>query len=179
MRRIVQSPFMFLMVAGVLLPGLAQAADPALVHDALKERFRVSRIEVQNRVRQGAVTRQGRLLILLVDGLPAKPFRVIEMGHKFVIREHVMDFARVEISPGGRVETRSAPFTLSKGTRLVVLDLKVREDRVHLLTHTADPLYATPEQTYGCTEFVFQFEPGLLKAGVVEPILQAIELWLE
>ena len=62
-----------------------------------------------------------------------------------------------------------------------VLDVKVRGDRVHLLTHTTEPL-TTPERgvlEYGCTEFVFQAPSSPLKGGNAEPLFQLIESWLE
>jgi hypothetical protein len=92
-----------------------------------------------------------------------------------------MDFARVDIAPGGRVRTEPAPFTLSKGTHLVVLDLKLTGDELHLFAHTADPLGARPDSdlVYGCTEFVFHLDPATLATGSVEPIVAAVERWLE
>ena len=60
---------------------------------------------------------------------------------------------------------------------LVVLDVKVGPAQVHLLTHTADPIRGAGggESVYSCTEFVFEFEPEVIRAGRVEPILERIE----
>jgi hypothetical protein len=181
MRRVVLALFMFLMVAGVSFADTVQAAPPERLLGDLKERYRLSRIEIQNQVRQGRITRQGRLLTLSADGLPAKPLRVIEMGHKFVVRDHVMDFARVDISVDGRIEPTPAPLMLNRGTRLAVLDVRLKENQVHFLTHTADPLPNQPggAPVYGCTEFVFHFEPGVLMAGAVGPVVRVIQRWLE
>lgn len=161
-------------------PGSAEEALQEL-RNALYGQFQPSRIEINDRLRRGAVTQKGTVVTVSVAGLPAKRFRVIEEGHQFVIRNRVMDFARVEITPDGQTEVEPGPLVLQRGSRLVVLDVKVRRDRVHLLTHTADPLPAPPggERTYGCTEFVFRFEPSLLTAGAVEPVLKAITRWLE
>ena len=32
---------------------------------------------------------------------------------------------------------------------------------------------------YGCTEFVFELEPEVIRAGRVEPTVERIERWLE
>jgi hypothetical protein len=60
---------------------------------------------------------------------------------------------------------------------LVVLDVQVRGDRVHLLTHTADPIRsdARAEPVYGCTEFVFRIEPQELRAEAFEYLVERIE----
>ena len=44
---------------------------------------------------------------------------------------------------------------------MVALDLKVGADEVRLFTHTLEPVrLADGKAVYGCTEFVFRFEPG-------------------
>lgn len=181
MRRVVLLLFISLAATGASLANTGQAASPERLLGDLKERYWLSRIEIQNQVRQGRINRQGRLLTLSADGLPAKPLRVIEMGHKFVVRDHVMDFARVDISVDSRIEAKPGELTLNRGTRLAVLDVKLEENRVHLLTHTADPLPTRAGGTpiYGCTEFVFHLEPGVLAAGAVGPVVRVIERWLE
>ena len=147
----------------------------------LSRRFQPSQIEIQDPERQGAVIRRGRVLVLTGGEVPAKPFRVVQVGRTHKVRQHVMDFARVDIAPSGRLRAEPGPFTLSKGTQLVVLDLKLTGDELHLLAHTADPLGVQPggDLVYGCTEFVFHLEPATLAGGSVEPIVAAVERWLE
>lgn len=70
---------------------------------------------------------------------------------------------------------------MPRGSRVVVLDVKVSGNRVHLLTHTAEPL-PTPghgQPAYGCTAFTFQAPATVLAGGDAEPLLQLIERWLE
>jgi hypothetical protein len=87
-----------------------------------------------------------------------------------------MDFALVEVMADGTVAAEWGPLTLNAGTRLVVLELRLEGDRVHLLTHTADPLPDTGAgPVYGCTEFVFRVEARELSAGTVEPLAERIE----
>ena len=92
-----------------------------------------------------------------------------------------MEFARVEMTVDGRTKSQPAPLVLRKGTRLVVLDVKLEGSRVHLLTHTADPLEFKhgEEPVYGCTEFVFNVERRVLMAGDADAIAEVIERWLE
>ena len=59
MRPVVLAPFVFLTAAGV--------------RKALYWRFQPSKIQIQSPVHEGAVTRRGRLLVLSLDGVPAKP----------------------------------------------------------------------------------------------------------
>jgi hypothetical protein len=52
-------------------------------------------------------------------------------------------------------------------------------DRVHLFTHTIEPVsQAEGRRTYGCTEFVFRFAPGILQGSDPAPILRRIDQWL-
>src|SRR6266852_5120430 len=69
---------------------------------ALSARFAPSQIEIQPGRRGGTVVRTGRVLILSVDGIPAKPFRVTQANPKSPWH-HVMDFARVQIAGDGGV----------------------------------------------------------------------------
>jgi len=151
-----------------------------MLQKALSERFQPSQIEIQPGRRGGTVARTGRLLILSVEGIPAKPFRVTQADSKSHW-SHVMDFARVQIAGDGGVVAEAAPLRLDRGARLVVLDVKVGPAQVHLLAHTADPLRSAGggEPVYGCTEFVFEVAPELIRAGRVQPIVERIERWLE
>lgn len=147
----------------------------------LSRRFPPSQIEIQDPARQGTVTRQGTVLVLTGDGVPAEPFRVVEVGRAHKVRRHVMDFARIDITADGRSRAEPAPFVLARGTQIIILDLKLVADELHLLAHTAVPLGARPDGdlVYGCTEFVFHLDPAPLAAGSVEPIVAAVERWLE
>lgn len=144
--------------------------------DALYRKFAPSWIEIAQPGRQGVVTRQGRLIVLAIDGVPAMPFRVMRGGPGSPA-VHVMDFAVVEVTAAGRVVAKPGPLTLDAGTRLVVLDVQVKGDRVHLLTHTANPIRDAPGSgpVYGCTEFVFRIEPHELKAEAFEYVAERIE----
>ena len=172
----------FALTAVVAAHPRAAAGDAReAMRQELSRRFQPSQIEIQDPAREGMVKRQGRLLILAGDRAPAKPFRVVEAGRTHTVREHLMDFARIDIGEGGGVRAEPGPLTVPRGTRLVVLDVKLAGDSVRLLTHTAEPLGTQPDGdlVYGCTEFVFHFEPGMLASGAVEPIVGAIERWLE
>ena len=169
------------------LPGLLLlfAASTATGEDgretlqkALSAHFQPSRIETGGR--SGAVARAGRLLILSVDGVPAKPFRVIQANPK-APWVHVMDFARFEIARDGRILAEPGTLRLDHGTHLVVIDVKVTSSQIHLLTHTAEPVHvnAYNEPVYGCTEFVFDVAPEVIQAGSIAPVVQTIERWLE
>jgi hypothetical protein len=167
-----------------IVPGLIEVAaseDPAKeIRRELARRFEPSRIEIEDPDRAGEVVRRGRVLTLAADAVPAKPFRVVEVGRTHKVRQHVMDFARVEIAPDGVIAAEPAPYTVTKGTRMVVLELTLAGSDVRLLTHTADPLGTLPdgEVVYGCTEFVFRFSPETLAGGSVEPIVGLVERWL-
>jgi hypothetical protein len=78
------------------LPVTASAGNP--VQQALKERFRVSRIEIQNPGTQGHVVKLGTVLILQADGVPANRLRVFQANTKFQ-RVHVDDYARSRAAP--------------------------------------------------------------------------------
>jgi hypothetical protein len=179
MRYIVLSEATFFIMAGVLLAGCIQAGVSDPVRNALGERFRLSRIEVQNPRIEGQVFDPGAVLALQADGVPAKRLRMIQQVSKFPRRFHVRDYAPVEIAADGRVTAAPGDFTLSRGTRLVVLDLKTEADRVRLFTHTLEPVrLAKGEAVYGCTEFVFLFAAGTLERGDLFAIQSRIEQWL-
>src|SRR6266704_1151613 len=98
-------------VAGDLLAGCMQAAGPALVRDSLETRFRVSRVEVQNRAYEGRVFKRGTVLILQADRIPAKQFRVFQDTTKSP-RFHMRDYARVEVAPDGHLTAAPGDFLL-------------------------------------------------------------------
>ena len=147
------------------------------LRDALYRRFQPSRIEVADPARRGMVTRYGQLLVVSVEGVPAKPFHVMQANSKVF---HVMDFARIEVKTDGSIQAEAGPLTLTKGTSLVVLEVALKGLRVHLLTHTASPVAGPPggERVYGCTEFVFDVAPDIVKAGRADVVLARIERWL-
>jgi S1-C subfamily serine protease len=145
----------------------------AVLQAALSTRFQPGK-------RGGMVTRTGRILILSVDGIPARPFRVFQ-ANPASPPVHVMDFAEMRIGRDGRIVAEPAPIRPARGSRLVVLDVKVEASRVHLLTHTAAPVRVTAGggPVYGCTAFVFELESDVIRAGRVEPIVERIERWLD
>jgi hypothetical protein len=152
---------------------------------ALRQRYTLSRIEIENDRRQGAVTRQGTMLVLQEDGIPANELRVFRplihspRSHIPNPARHLRNYARVEIDPNGTRTAEAAAFHLPRGTRLVVLDLRIEADRIRVFTHTAEPVSAGPSRTaYGHTEFVFRLEPRLLQARDPAPVQQVIERWL-
>ena len=146
----------------------------------LEERYRPSRIEINDPARQGQVTRVGKLLVLAVDAVPAKPFRVIRVDPRSP-RVHVMDFARVDIGADSNIMAEPGALTLRQGTRLVVLDVRVTGSEVHLLTHTAEPVTAARGEppVYGCTEFVFHLDSRVAASRDVARVIHTIERWLE
>jgi len=146
----------------------------------LEERYRPSRIEINDPTRQGQVTRVGKLLVLAVDAVPAKPFRVIQRDPRSP-HVHVMDFARVDITADGKIMAGPGALTLRQGTRLVVLEVRITGSEVHLLTHTADPVTAATGEPllYGCTEFVFPLDSRVAASGDAGPVLHSIERWLD
>jgi hypothetical protein len=166
-------------VLGAWTSPMSGADAQDALRDALYRRFQPSRIEVANPARRGTVTRYGQLLVLAVEGVPAKPFRVMQANPTAPV-SHVMDFARIEIKTDASIQAESGPLTLTKGTSLVVLDVALKGDRVHLLTHTASPVVGPPggKPVYGCTEFVFDLEPSVVSAGRADLVIERIERWL-
>lgn len=132
------------------------------LRDSLGERFKLSRIEVQNPSGEGHVIKKGTVLSLQAEGIPANPLRVVQLNSKSP-RFHVRDYARVEVDREGRLKASPGELALAKGTRLAVLDLKVGADRVRLFTHTLEPMRLPGgKAVYGCAEFVFAFDPAML-----------------
>jgi hypothetical protein len=153
-------------------------ATPSSLRDTLADRFGLSRIEVQNPSGAGHVIRQGTVLQLQADGIPAIKLRFTQINTKSP-RFHSPDYARVEVGQDGRLAANPGELSLPKGTRMVVLGLKVGADRVRLLTHTLEPVRLPDGTTgYGCTEFVFVFDPGTLDRADVAAVASRIDQWL-
>jgi hypothetical protein len=66
------------------------------VYAGSSERFRLSRIEVQNPSYEGAIIKKGTVLRLQADGIPANALRTVQLNTKSP-RFHVPDYARVEV----------------------------------------------------------------------------------
>jgi hypothetical protein len=171
------------MAAGIVRVDPSHATVPDAARKALQERFQLSRVAVGTERVEGRVSDPGTILILQADGVPAKRFRVVQHVNYLDkvparTRFHVRDYAPVSIAADGRLTAAPADFTLSKGTRLVVLDLRVKLDRVRLLTHTLDPVRLVyGRAVYGCTEFILPFDPGVLEWGDPAATLSRIEQW--
>lgn len=156
----------------------AGAARFGQVREALKQRYPLSRIEVQSLPHQGETIGHVAVLTLEADGVPAKAMRVVQANTKSP-RFHVPDYARVELSEQGVGPGEPGDFTLAKGIRLVVLDLKIDADQVRLFTHTAEPVRGAGGQAvYGCTEFVIRVQQPVLERGEVVQVERVIERWL-
>jgi hypothetical protein len=145
---------------------------------ALAEHFRPSRMDVQHPAGEGRIVQKGTVLVLQADAVPADKLRVVQINTKSP-RFHTPDYARVQVGTDGRLTARPGVMTLPKGTRLVILDTKVDRDQVRVFTHTLEPV-RLPDGTaaYGCTEFVFAFEPSALTAGDATAVASRIEQWL-
>ena len=168
--------------AGLVL-GSATAGG---LENALRQQYALSRIEIENDRRQGAVTRRGAVLVLQEGGIPANELRVFRpmvhnpRSHIPNPARHLHNYARVEIGPSGARTEEAGAFRLARGTRLVVLDLRTDADRVRLFTHTVDPVSVGPGRAvYGCTEFVFRLAPALLQARDAAAVQQVIDRWLK
>lgn len=162
----------FVGLVGVLA---VQASTLESVRDGLAERYHLSRIEIRNPGTQGDIARPGVVLTLQVDGVPANRLRVI-LANTRSPRFHVKDYAQKEVASDARLAAAPGQFTLNKGTRLAVLDLRVGKDRVRLFTHTlARVPLAGSQVAYGCTEFVFRADPELLARGEIRAIQDQIE----
>ena len=156
----------------------SHAATPTWVRESLNERYLRSYVEIHGEPGAGAVFGRGAVLILQAEAVPALPFQLTAPTTKSP-RFHIPAFAPVEIGVDGRLIARPAPLTLAKGTRLVVLDLKVEADRVRLFTHTLAPLsVANDTGVYGCTEFIFRFAPAVLERGDLSEIEGRIDEWV-
>lgn len=162
----------------LLLTGVAIALANETLVDALKKRYPLSRIEVQNAAVQGVVAKPGVRLRLDADDVPAKPFHVTQANTKSP-RFHARDYARVGVASGEMVTLESGELTLRRGTEVVVLDVKVKADTVRLFTHTSEPVtYADGRRAYGCTEFVFRFDHTPIVPADAARVQQTIERWL-
>lgn len=118
----------------------------------------------------------GALAVIATLAYAEGPFRVVRRGPG-APAIHVMDFAVVEVTVTGTAVAKPGPLTLDAGTRLVVLDVQVKGDRVHLLMHPADPIRDAPGAgpVFGCTEFVFRIEPQELRAEAFDYVAERIE----
>ncbi len=75
-------------------------ANESLVK-ALRQRYPVSRIEVQNAAGRGTVASSGTRMRVEADGVPGKPLHTTQANTKFP-RFHARDYARV---PSSRVKS--------------------------------------------------------------------------
>ncbi|MGH7553335.1 MAG: hypothetical protein ACREMQ_09970 [Longimicrobiales bacterium] len=158
--------------------GAAQADQRTDLRAALKQIYEPSTIEVQAKAVEGRVARRGALLRLEADGVSAKPFRVIQANTKSP-RFHVRDYALVEIASDRTVTVESGELRLSRGTEVVVLDIRVEGGAVQLLTHTSQPVRHTDGRAaYGCTEFILRLDPSTMAAGDLGRVRESIERWL-
>ena len=124
---------------------------------------------------KGYVFKPGAVVVLQAESAPAKKLRVIQANTKSP-RFHVPDYAEVTVGRDGSLTAGSGDFTLSKGTRLVVLDLKVEKDRVHVFTHTLATVPLPGGKTaYGCTEFVFPLDAAVRDRGDVATVTAQID----
>jgi hypothetical protein len=169
--------FMLTLLALSITLGVSAGTGHAAssLRDGLAERFHLSRMEVQNPSDQGAVIKKGTVLRLQADGIPANALRTVQLNTKSP-RFHVPDYARVEVGRDGRITAGPGAVSLTAGTRLVVLDLKVSGDRVRLFTHTLEPVpLPDGKVSHGCTEFVFAFDPGSLDRADPDTIAGRID----
>ncbi len=167
-------------MAVVVGPAVPSALPLGQLRDVLKQRYPLSRLEVQSKPHEGTVIERGAVLSLDADGVPANTLRIIQTNTKSP-RFHVRDYAEVEITEGA-IRAGAGQLRLPKGTRLVVLDLKAEPDRIRLFTHTADPIVVGGKPVYGCiygcTEFVFRFHGTPLTARDAAQVQGVIEHWL-
>src|SRR5512132_3935813 len=89
MRRTMLWLLMCLMAAGMVGVYPLHATAPNAVCKALKERFRLSRVAVDNERVQGRVFNPGTILSLQADSVPAKRFRVAQYFQPFVFDNSV------------------------------------------------------------------------------------------
>ncbi len=151
-------------------------AEPTL-RDALQSRFERSRIDVQGTADEGRVVRKGTILLLQADQIPAAKLRVVQANTKSP-RFHSPHYARVEVSRDGQLTAAPSELSLTRGTRMVVLDVKASGNQVRLLTHTLDPVrLPNGAKTHGCTEFVFALDSNT-DPGNVQEVTVRIDQWL-
>src|SRR5437867_3348953 len=88
---------------------------------------------------------------------------------------HIDNYARVAVEPNGTLAGAPSELTLTRGTRLVLFDVKAEADQVRFFTHTVEPLARSGGgSAYGCTEFVFPVAAGASvgpAAGAVDRVL--------
>jgi hypothetical protein len=87
MRRIMLWLLMCLVAVAIVGVYPLHAAVPDSVRKALEERFRLSRVAVENELIEGRVFKPGIILILRADGVPAKRFRVVQHLQLFVFEK--------------------------------------------------------------------------------------------
>lgn len=160
---------------GVSQPGLVHAADTGAIQQALQERYQPSRMDASNPALEGHLSRRGSVLVLQVDGAPVQALRFTQLNTKSP-RFHVHDYVRVTVAQDGTLAPGHGDFTLPRGTRLSVLDLKVKGSQVHVFTHTLEPVRLADGKTaYGCTEFVFPLDAGVRSRGDVAAVSSEID----
>lgn len=161
----------------VSLPGgPAHAANAGALESGLHQRYRLSRMEMGSSAIEGRLLDRGSILVLQADAVPAKALRFVQVNTKSP-RFHVRDYAQVSVAQDGTLSTGQGDFTLTKGTLLSVLDLKVDRDRIRVFTHTIEPVVrlADGKTAYGCTEFVFPLDPGARSRGDVAAVSTEID----
>lgn len=175
---------MYRLMLFLLMTSTAVSASVSTGHaasslrDALGDRFILSRIDVQNPSDEGRVVKKGTILVLQAVGIPANAMRSVQLNTKSP-RFHARDYARVVMAQDGNLTAAPGATSLTKGTRLVVLDLKVSRDRVRLFTHTLEPVrLPSGKAAYGCAEFVFDFDPATLDRADIGAVAGRIEQWL-
>ncbi len=175
MLRIFLAIAMLFATFAVSWPSLAQAADAEAIRHGLRERYQLSRMDVSNPALAGHLSKRGSVLVLQAEAAPAKALRFAQANTKSP-RFHVRDYARVTVAPDGTIGAGQGELTLTKGTRLSVLDLKVGRDQVHVFTHTLEPVRLPDGKTaYGCTEFVFPLDAGVRSRGDVAAVSSEID----
>ena len=162
-----------LVTVAAALSSCASATDS--IGDALKVRYHRSLIEINDPRTEGRIVSPGTVLVLQAAGIPAKKFRVVQANSKSP-RFHFRDYTRVDVGPDGQITVERGDFTLERGARLIVLNVKVENNRVRLFTHTRGPVGLVDRMAaYGCTEFVFHFKPSALESGDVAIVQGQIE----
>jgi hypothetical protein len=156
------------------LPGLVHAADTGPIQHALRTRYQPSQMDVNNRALEGHISKLGSVL-LLQAAAPAQALRFVQLNTKSP-RFHVRDYARVTVTQDGALTSGKGDFTLPKGTRLGVLDVKVDRDQVHVFAHTLEPVRLADGKTaHGCTEFVFPLDAGARNRADVAAVSSEID----
>lgn len=170
----------------VALAGAEHATAANTLEQQLSNALPLSQIALTPSARAGKVVERGTVLVLEGDGVPANRLSVLRIpvysGRDGIPNpvQHLRNYARVEVTGDGRRRGERGELTLGRGTRLVVLDLTVKKDGVHLFTHTATPV-RTPDggAAYGCTEFVFAIGAETYESADARKVLAVIERWLK